>query len=94
MKSTIFLVSLTAPLLLTSCAGVSPYGGALAGTDAQHIVIEGNSQTGAYRMEATGLNQSTSIREGTSLLKFKAMGEVAKVGMKEASDIGSEVLAQ
>jgi len=55
--------------LLASCGTITPYGAGLAGTDADHIVVEGNSQTGAWKMEATGLNQSKSTDKVATTFK-------------------------
>ncbi len=81
---------------LSACAGVSPYGGALAGTDAEHLVLEGNSKTGAFRLEVTGLNQSKSTEKVAqtfeNLTRLKIYSEVAQTAVKEAGDVAGAVV--
>lgn len=76
---------------LSACAGVSPYGGALAGTDAEHLVLEGNAKTGAYRLEVTGLNQSRSTEKVAqtfeNLTRLRIYSGVAKTAVEETGSV-------
>lgn len=86
-----YLLLLPLLIALTSCGTVTPYGALLAGTDADHIVVEGNAQTGAYRMEATGLNQSKStdrvVQGVENVTQIKAMSEVGKELIGEGAPV-------
>jgi hypothetical protein len=76
---------------LSACAGVSPYGGALAGTDAEHLVLEGNARTGAYRLEVTGLNQSRSAEKAAqtfeNLTRLRLYSEVTRTALRETGSV-------
>ncbi len=89
------LLSLTA-LCLSACAGAGPYGGALVGTDAEHLVVEGNSHTGAYRLEVTGLNQSRSTEKVAqtfeNLTRLKMYSGVAQAAIRETGSVAGSVV--
>lgn len=83
-------------LSLSACAGVSPYGGALTGTDAEHLVLEGNAKTGAYRMEVTGLNQSRSTEKIAqtfeNLTRLRIYSEVATTAIEETGAVAGDAV--
>jgi hypothetical protein len=63
-------LALSSCLIFTAgCTAVTPFGASLAGTDAERIVVTGNSRTGDYRMEATGFNQSRSVDRAAESLE-------------------------
>lgn len=81
---------------LSACAGAGPYGGALVGTDADHLVLEGNSKTGAYRLEVTGLNQSRSAEKIAAtfenLTRLRIYGSIAEATIEETGSVAGAAI--
>ncbi len=81
---------------LCGCAGVSPMGGALAGTDADWVRLSGNSRTGEFTFEAHGLNQSRSVEHATetmeNLTRLKVYSQVFHNAAGQAGDLAADSL--